>query len=121
MDSSLEAAPKSDTAILFSCVSSALDHETDKAVFAVGGKIDITATGDAFSSSSAPDTQNPVMICWDSGDHSNSCYKASLPFKNDDAASREAFSRLLEDCKPATFGRGAEEVLDLRHTTRQGS
>lgn len=71
-----------------------------KDVFAVGRRSGIEAV-------------KPVAIRWSKEDaphvdHGKSCL---LPL-GDDVEHKVAFEQLLEDCQPATFGLGQEEVLD---------
>jgi hypothetical protein len=80
-------------------VSKALERQASKGVFAVGGEIEFQPSSD------------PVTIRWDSSNSQEGC-RVSLPIKKDDEASNCAFQQLLKDCRPATFGRGEEEVLD---------
>jgi hypothetical protein len=71
-----------------------------KAVFAIGGTV-------------PPTGQPPVMLRWDSREAYHGL-SARLPITDvpDGPDGQEAFSRLLADCEPATFGQGKEEVHD---------
>ena len=94
-----------DAASLLGRVTTALaDHE---AVFAIGGAVDISPLA------SAADQQAPLAVYWDSGEQSHA-RKITLPVGSDDA-SAETFSKLLEDCEPATFGHRAVKVLDEKY------
>jgi hypothetical protein len=93
---------------LLTSVSNALADQADKSAFAVGGQISIP---DLATPGSELPENSPVIIRWDSG-KINHCRKASLPVVAEDAASQEAFSSLLKDCEPATYGVGSKEVLD---------
>lgn len=86
---------------LFQDVSKALISDASNNVFAIGGNIDVT---DAISSN-----RHPISIRWDSGEGQGR--KVSLPVGND-AITEGAFQQLVEDCQPATFGKGGEDVLD---------
>lgn len=86
---------------LFQDVSKALLSDASNNVFAIGGRIDLT---DATSSN-----RDPIAIRWDSGEGQGR--KVSLPVGND-AITEAAFQQLVEDCQPATFGKGGEDVLD---------
>lgn len=75
-------------------VAAALGRHASKDVFAIGGKISLSS----------------VVLRWDSGKMGQG-RKVSLPLGEDTAASG-AFQQLLDDCQPATFGKGKEDVLD---------
>jgi hypothetical protein len=100
-------ACEADWAVLLQEVSSALHSDASKNVFAIGGSIDLSASP---SSSTGTANQAPVTIRWDSGDDRGR--KVSLPVVDNDPKSLSDFHRLLGDCKPATFGRGNEDVMD---------
>lgn len=84
-------------------INSVLNKQASSAVFAIGGGVDIAPPASTVG-------QRPVVIRWDSGEPSHS-RNVALPV-SEDAASQAAFSQLLKDCEPATYGRGAEEVFD---------
>ena len=92
---------------LLGSVSDALADQAGKSVFAVGGHIGLDTPGTLESWS----PNKAIIIRWDSGP-ANRCLKASLPLNADDRLSQEAFSKLLDDSEPATYGVGSEEVLD---------
>ena len=87
-----------DAAQLLASVNSALATQKEKTVFAIGGSI-------------SPTGQRPNVLRWDSDLPANHSRSVSLPVP-DDAPSKEAFSKLLVDCAPATFGQGKKKVLD---------
>lgn len=84
---------------LLSNVTAALAQHQDEDLFTIGGKLSI------------PADVKPVIIRWDSKQGDSRPGKIQLPLAGDDA-STQAFERLLKDCDPATFGRGAEDVYD---------
>ncbi|KAF5547454.1 hypothetical protein FMEXI_5150 [Fusarium mexicanum] len=85
---------------LLSAVSSALDKLAGKDIFAIGGSIDQTG-----------DSSNPsVTIRWDIKEQGR-CRALTLPL-SDDPVAQDGFNTLLDDCQPATFGVGSQEVLD---------
>ena len=90
---------------LFVSVCDALSEHAGQAVFAVGGKI-----GETAGSAENTLAHGPIAIRWDSGNWNQGC-KVTLPLK-EDASSPTAFTQLLEDAEPATFGVGDKEVLD---------
>jgi len=105
MDSPSEVNAEADAATLLTSVFSALADRADKDVFAIGGKIDITNPASASTVG-----HGPLVIRWDSGKWDQG-RKITLPVDGD-AASERAFTWLLKDSEPATFGLGDKEVLD---------
>ncbi|KAK5062691.1 hypothetical protein LTR84_004765 [Exophiala bonariae] len=86
---------------LFQEVSNALLSDASNKPFAIGGRIEL--------GSATPSERDGIMIRWDSGEGQGR--NVSLPMGND-PISQAAFQKLMEDCQPATFGRGGEDVLD---------
>jgi hypothetical protein len=98
------SADEDDSIYLLQHVSEALSCDASKNVFAIGGTIDLNT-----SNSASPVGRDHVVIRWDAGEGLGR--KVSLPVGSN-AISQAAFKHLLEDCQPATFGRGREDVLD---------
>lgn len=88
--------------VLRSSVGYALEDQECNGVFAIGGKINATDISPAN-----------VIIRWDAGEWNQVC-RVALPL-DDNLASQQAFTKLLEDCKPATFGYGGMKVLDEKY------
>lgn len=77
-------------------------------LFSVGDKIDLTNT----DSDTKHEKRDPVTIRWDSGPDGSHVQKISFPVPKPQVAITGSLAHLLEDCEPATFGRGNQEVLD---------
>ena len=91
-----------DSVALLHDVFLALHGDASKNVFTIGGSLrNPHDAGTAYHDS--------IVIRWDSGEGFG-C-KTSLPVGSDEVSSC-AFQQLLEDCQPATFGRGTQVVLD---------
>ena len=98
------SADEDDHVPLFQDVSKALLSDASNHVFAVGGRIDL---GEQTSATSF--NRDHTVIRWDSDEGRGR--KVSLPVGNN-AIPQAAFQQLVEDCQPATFGRGGEDVFD---------
>lgn len=106
MDATTESGPTRDSMgdakVLLDAVYSALDDEARNIIFTVGGKIDSTAKSDG--------SDCPLTIRWNQkGNGWNQGSRVSFPVSESDAP---AFTRLVGDCQPATFGRFNKDVLD---------
>lgn len=101
------SSPMSDTdahiSTLLTSVSSALAERAEKHIFAIGGKVDATASSDQ-------DADVSVVVRWDSGELGQG-WNVRLPV-GDDAVSKSGFAQLLADCEPAAFGDSSEDVLN---------
>lgn len=101
---------------LLRSIQGTFDLDTSEALFSVGDKIDLTNTD--------PDTtherRGPVTIRWDSGVDQSHVRKISFPAPQTQVPTPDSLAYLLEDCEPATFGRGNQEVLDksYRHASK---
>lgn len=82
--------------------------DTSEALFSIGDKIDLTNT----DSDTSHERRGPVTIRWDSRFDQSHVRKMSFPTPQNQIATTDSLAQLLEDCKPATFGRGNQEVLD---------
>ena len=95
-----DAAGLDEASMLLHHLQRALSRHANKSVFAVGGTL-------------KPDKQDPIVIRWDvangAWDRGRGCV---LPPRDGDDEQIAAFDKLLEDCKPATFGMGSKDVLD---------
>ncbi|KAH6989720.1 hypothetical protein BKA56DRAFT_467443, partial [Ilyonectria sp. MPI-CAGE-AT-0026] len=88
---------------LLTSVSSALAERAEKHIFAIGGKVDGSASSDQ-------DADVSVVVRWDSAELGQG-WNVRLPV-GDDAVSKSAFAQLLADCQPAAFEVGSEGVLN---------
>lgn len=95
-----KAAGSNPETLLGRVTSALANHE---AVFAIGGAVDIPTPKNAAGEPS-------LVVRWDSGEESHA-RKVALPAGDDDV-SKGAFTQLLEDCDPATYGQGDQEVFD---------
>ncbi|KAJ5703223.1 hypothetical protein N7488_010771 [Penicillium malachiteum] len=92
-------------------LSEALAVDVPEALFSVGDKIDLTEA-DPQAPHETHERRGPVTIRWDSGIDRSNVQKISFPAPESQIATTNRLALLLEDCEPATFGRGSEEVLD---------
>lgn len=84
-------------------VVSALEDQKDTQVFAIGGKLDASASH--------------ITIRWDgksTDDDEHVGRRVRLPLQegHDETNEEGDFQKLLQDCAPATFGLGQKDVLD---------
>lgn len=93
------------TARLLDDVAEALSRHASIDVFAIGGSV--KASGPAAENFEG---QNKIAIRWDSANDQDG-HKVVLPV-GDEVGASQAFQQLLDDCQPATFGKGGEDVLD---------
>ncbi|KAF5025641.1 hypothetical protein F66182_2247 [Fusarium sp. NRRL 66182] len=90
---------------LLSAVSSALDKRGGNDIFAIGGNVEDEDTPSALAAD-----KSHLTLRWDQHESGQS-RTLKLPV-GDDPLAQDAFTSLLKDCAPATFGLGDKEVLD---------
>ena len=83
---------------LLSTISQQLSSHEKKDVFAIGGYVSLPK-------------DKPIKIRWGSSMGQDTGRLCELPIA-DDSERQEAFTKLIHDCQPATFGLGNKDVLD---------
>lgn len=83
-----------------------VEGENSSASFACGGTIPIGKDDNEYNSSCAP-----VNLFWKTGEDTQA-QKLVLPLTDTQESNASLLQRLVDDCSPATFGRGDQDVLD---------
>ncbi|KAJ9193161.1 hypothetical protein DTO164E3_5523 [Paecilomyces variotii] len=83
-----------------------VEGENSSASFACGGTIPIGKDDNEHNSSCAP-----VNLFWKTGEDTQA-QKLVLPLTDTQESNASLLQRLVDDCSPATFGRGDQDVLD---------
>lgn len=104
----------SNTALLQKLASAVHGHAAT-ATFACGGSVPLPGLSTGNLGSGAQNLFPPVTLRWDSKDAWLKQSKITFPVPHHDDASSSMLSRLLNDCEPANFGIGGEDVLDERY------
>ncbi|KAJ9302233.1 hypothetical protein DTO271G3_1099 [Paecilomyces variotii] len=87
-------------------LSELVEGENSSSSFACGGTIPIEKDDSEHNSSCAP-----VNLFWKTGEDTQA-QKLVLPLTDTQESNYSLLQRLVDDCSPATFGRGDQDVLD---------
>lgn len=97
-------------------LKSLIDAQKSSTSFSCGGCIPIRGPEETDGSDSVPRKfSEPVSIFWASGDDSQA-RKLVLPINDSKLeSSKFTLQQLVEECLPATFGRGGKDMFDLEY------